>query len=1134
MKKNNILMKKITCLALSLLMTLSFVPALAFAKSASHASQVTLPNPGFSSYSAISSNPTAWTSSISEMDNDAFTIGGRISANPLHFRNSYEGFVDTWISTWKTNHTNLTLPVFNFFEDASSGESVQKSHSDMTSVSSGQIIFDGNTFVVDASDANLFLFEDSKIVLTRRGLGEGELDAIAGNLKTKLMSMIPNIPSIPNIENATNSSDYNVLMLNAGYKVVVNDINNFTLSDREVFYTFTQTTDATAISVEAFNYYRASIYANTLGSEANALFKINNLGEGATSFSDISTTTTASTVHKYLFYETSSSDAVEFISAVSPTDGAEIFYDGVKFVYDTLTSKATPSIGTSYITYGENISLNTGWRLYTLYFSLRKSADITFTIGLGSNDDRSSGVVFFDDLKLEKISYSEFSSVTPSEDTKIAQNFRNTDLIPVTSLTLVSEENGTDVTTVTNATDSNVSVSDGSVIKVDHYNSGNVSFEIAPFSLQRMKYSRVSFWIKSMNLSTTFTLTLTGDVQGNPSANQSVTIASAAVGEWQSYYFYVLSNPYQDCDLTTSIKFTSAGIHYVGGIIIDDITPEEYTNGASNKLALNTTAYSKGITNGYFTTYTNQSETSTDYYPQGWYFVSDGFKFFKDASKSTLSDIIFEDVTLNKKVNIIYGGNTYAYIAERDCYEYFNATTNLTEKIVALENITYEYNYEKDSLYNSTIKCLISNDIDTKIVLADTDLDERPIKNALSISSTNEVFQGLVSSAITISASKTSFISVFAKVPALVHVQIILLGSDNKEIVSQEILGDGTWQEYKIYIRGGLADKTVYLSLCLGSDTSVSSGEVLFANIAMNTAYTFDAILKSKVVDLSRTRVVDFSEENFTGHKYTNITDGIFASTTMNIIDSPNAGRYGVLDINAASTYLTRFGSKIASHDSDAYSRVLIIDNASSQKTTLESRFVTSLESSAYYQVTVYAKTLALASGSNLSLSFVASSDTNAINEAFTLVDTKALKNDETNDFAAYNFFISTGDFEFDNFNVRISLSGEGIILVSKIQIVKSDKDSFTTSTKSEDAMTKYVDLASTSSSSEEETKEEEETAEKEDHLLMIFFIVFSSLLLVAATVVAVVFTGIKKLPKKKVVRINKKFKNDRDQEGFI
>lgn len=1136
MKKNSTLMKKITCFALSLLMALGFVPVFAFAKETTLATKVDLPNPGFSSYSSTSSNPTAWTSNIGEVDKDAFTIGGRISANPLFFESSYEGFVNTWLSTWKTNHSNLTLPVFNFFEDATSEAYVPKTYSDMTSVSSTEIIFSGNTFDVDASDSNLFVFENSKIVLTRRGLEEGELDTISNNLKLELMARIPNIPSIPNIENSTNSSDFNVLMLNAGYKIEVNDVDNFTLSDKEVFFTFTQTVDATAVSVEAFNYYRASIYANTLESAANALFKINNLGDDAEFFSDISTTNISSNVYKYIFHETESSDTISFISSVNPTDGAEIFYDGVKFVYDTLTSKAIPAVGSSYITFDEDISLTTGWKQYTLYFSLRKSAEITFTIGLGSsNDDKSTGVVFFDDLSLEKVTYSEFDSIVTTESTKIAKNLRTTTHTDVTSLTLVSEENGTDITTVTNSTDSNVSVADGSIIKVNHYNSGNVSYEIKTFSAQRMKYSRVGFWIKSMDLSSAFTLTLSGDIQGNPSSNQSVAIASSAVNEWQLYYFYILSSPYQDTDLSAQIKFTSSGTHYIGGITIDDITSEEYLNGASNKLALNTTAYSKNITNGYFTTYVNQNETSTQYYPQGWNFVSDGFKFFEDSSKSTLSDIKFEDVTLDKKVSITYDGNTYAYIAEKDCYEFFNPTTNLTQKIVALENISYEYNLEKDSLYNSTIKCLISNDIATKIVFVDTDLDGRTIKNALSISSTDDVFQGLVSSAIKISSGNTNFISVFAKVPALVNAQIILLGSDNKELISQEIVGDGTWQEYKIYIRGGSSDKTVYLSLCIGSDTAPSTGEVLFANIAMNTAYTFDSVLKTKVADMTQTRILDFATENFTGHKYTNSIDGIFSSTTLNVVDSPSAGKYGVLDIHAASSYLTQFGAKIVSYDNDSNSRVLIIDNNSSQKTTLESKFSTVLNSSAYYKVTVLAKTLKLAEKSNFSLSFIASNGDRIIDENFSSIDTSKFKNDDTNDFETYTFYISTGTFDFENFNVRISLAGEGIILLGKIDIAKSDKDSFTTATKSEDGKTKFVDFTSNSSTTADKTEDEkEEETEQEDRVLMIFFIVFSSLLLVAATVVAVVFAGVKKLPKRKVVKINKKFNRDKDSEGFV
>ena len=766
------------------------------------------------------------------------------------------------------------------------------------------------------------------------------------------------------------------------------------------------------------------------------------------------------------------------------------------------------------------------WETKTVFFTIDSSKTVNINLSIVNNDDEE-GAVYYDNLKVEKLTYQEFyDNTTGATNDNTIYNTRNdkktTSYLPfeqVSNVILTSEENGTDVTTSAEG------------VVIDHYNSGSVSYKTNFGIYQKFssfKNYRVAFWIKSENANSKFTITLTGDMNGNPSKSSSTTISTATAGKFQEYVLYVKGNSYEDVNFNLEINFTTEGKHTLGCIVAEKITADQYSSASGTKLALNTNDVSANITNGFFTSYISAQTNSTKYFPSSWTYVTTGYKYMKDNTKpAELTTIDVNDVTVADN-KIVFDGHNYTYNANGDYYEYTNG--DFVERIVKIDDMQFTFNEKEDEIYNNAYKCKVTN-FTAKIENSEDNMSDEEIgllvKNDLHLSSTNTSVTYMRSPEISISANTDSFISFAALIENNKEINIKLLDGSNKEILAFTITGTGEVQTYRIYVRGGSTASTYTLNFGLNND----SGEVRIANIGKYSATTFDTLNKKDSTSLVNTYILDLSKNSIKSYSYNGYANGIYKATSLTSLSNSNVGTYGILDTLAASTYKTTYKDNLTSKDGDTNTKVIIIDNMNeTDNTKLDLSNPYTLSSSSYYMITVYAKTLSMQSDSTFDIIFSASNENETIKKSFTNIDTTTLNNEKSNGYQKYVLYVATSTTEFENFNVEFDLKGKGTVLVDSVSVDSSTKSAFTSVTEDEFTITENLLSTTTTNTAEDEEKEE---TKKETNTAMIFFIVFSSLLLVAAILIAIIYLGAKRLPHHKRAPRQKK-SNPRQGKGFV
>ncbi len=1093
-KNNNHFSKRFFGGLLAFVIAFTFVPFSRIGKIASKASdEITITNPDFSTTSTSDSTgitASGWTATLSsDSDSSATTLGGRISSSAINWNKDYEKFIDSWLTSWKASSPKYS-----------------------------------NNTAIASSDIN----------------------SVAALLKVELIANMPKCPDV---------SGY-VLMLQSGLQVVA--IKGATVAEttfdlttsKEVFYTFSQTA-----TLSAYGYYKLSVDVLLLGTDTTASIYVDGIKiadekhgsysiESATSFN----------YYIYNVYENADDeDPTKYVSTTAPAASATILLNEVSYAYPAEgfvkeTSHAS-STGDAYAVYAETVNAvdKNDWETYTYYFSTKEStSSAKLTLGLGeSTSNLSSGTAYFDNVKLEKLSYEEFATTAPSTATDTSSN---ADVERFTTVANNFDAEGKVWTeTTTPQVGTTASVANG-VMTIAQPNTVAATFKSGSFSVDRLGFSRVSVWVKGDTSTSSFTLKIESVIDAEKlngksvSASQTASLSSSTANKWQEYAFYIYGNPYYNVDLTLSFTTATTGNFEIDNLIVEKITPAQYGVVSANTLKLNTTSPTETITNGYFNTYSSvNSPVSTILPPTGWSIEEEAYSYKKDSTVSTLTEIKLSEISYTSDTTINYAGNTYTNSTEKpNEFTFANSTTEKTEKITYSEKfVFYSWNVAKQAYYNEAYSCINDRfDASNYVTIgaredADTVPNYSSVRNVLKIKSDTHLIS-VASPTISISASTIYRLSFFADIEGDQTVSIYLKDSDQNIVSELSISGVGDWFEYNFYIRGGLSAESLRMVI------EANGGTNYFTNVKLvsdDPAFVSKLSTSKTSSDSEFFAMADFLEESFANHAYHPLAD-LYESYSYKKTDT-STGKLGVIDTKDADTsYKTTYSTALSSYDDEKSSKALLIENANGQNTTVYPLNNKTLAKSSYYMATVYVKTLAMSEGSSLNILFNATSGEKSISENFICSSTSSIGEEDLNGYAKYVLYIATGDYTFADYNVQISLDGQGTILVGTINLETSTETVFnavTTNdqTKSLSFLSQTTTSSTNTTDTTTDTTDEELAAEKKEQALILFFIVFSSIALVAAIVIALVFVIGKKLPKHNK-KINTKTKGPEDQRGFI
>ncbi len=438
-----------------------------------------------------------------------------------------------------------------------------------------------------------------------------DLDECAQNLTALIQAKLAQNPGIYVYE-ITN--DTYVLGTTSAYKVVVTDKDNITLTPIANNYTFS----SPATSVDAYGYYKVSVNVKTVG-DVDAKISATKLSNSE----EITINSSASIINSYAYdyYTSATAEAIPFVTntAFTIVDGETITYDNKTYTYDEANVKWKNE--DSYFTNPTVINSN-NWERKTVYFTTKTSDSIKITLST-INSDGNEGTVYFDNLKVEKIDYSEYYHNTNNDNTISDNRYSESMFVNNAAyFTLTSEENGTSFETV-----------EGGLL-INHYNSGSVSYKLSiDPSVDSFIYNRFAIWIKTESTSSTFSINVTGDVKNNPSAKVNSSITA---NEWVEYSIFVKGNSYEEIGVTIELTFSKEGKHTIGYIVMEQITSDEYTNASGTKLSLNTNDISGSITNGYFNSYVSKNVDSINYFPTSWSYVNNDKVYTFDSERDAL------------------------------------------------------------------------------------------------------------------------------------------------------------------------------------------------------------------------------------------------------------------------------------------------------------------------------------------------------------------------------------------------------------------------------------------------------------------------------------------------------------------
>ncbi len=378
-------------------------------------------------------------------------------------------------------------------------------------------------------------------------------------------------------------------------------------------------------------------------------------------------------------------------------------------------------------------------------------------LGIGDKDNLSTGTVYFDNVSLEKIQYSEFLRAEEQAKTDSKVNIINErDIVRVTdfeknsndqTLTTLEEANWSIVprdggvepeysqiineynhsknSTFTSSTTNN------NVLLVENTDSKNsLQLTTNKFQVEPLKYYRITLWSRtnynySNKADAHFNLKLNGTLNGKTvSANefkvtpyQSASTNAEPSHEnnlWISSSCYIQACPLYATDVWFTITIPASSSFLFDQYTIEEVTSNEYTATANTKLTLTTSLPSETdkITNGHFYTVESENTPSGLYTPKDWDLAisttttKDIYTFFEDPTSTTYTSVLTaSDFTDLQADSIVYNSKTYARKESTNTFEYKEGEPGseaVVSKIVLNENVKFTYDASEKKLVNTS------------------------------------------------------------------------------------------------------------------------------------------------------------------------------------------------------------------------------------------------------------------------------------------------------------------------------------------------------------------------------------------------------------------------------------------------
>ncbi|MBP3631274.1 MAG: hypothetical protein J6J23_07360, partial [Clostridia bacterium] len=498
-------------------------------------------------------------------------------------------------------------------------------------------------------------------------------------------------------------------------------VSNVDVANRQVYYTYTSNN----FTLDAYSYYRISVWVKTNdGGKASIALGKDFEDEYFTNIQAEETLPNLSLYKKVTsgvttyFYKDNSDETRPIVD--------QNYVEGEKtYTYDQLTG--TWSNDQTSISLLESNLSNSAWTKYSIYVSTGYNSSnagkytTNLVLGLGSNDQKSSGIVFFDDAKVEKIQYSTFltalsedkeSNGDTKEDNAIAiadfrkidqRNNNENDYFEISSFNSINQlsesgweidarDGGTTGTEVsieneqeTTKIYSTFGNSSNSILKVENYGEKALGLTSVKTTIEPFNYYRVSLWSRSdysyNNASSqSFTIYLNATLNSKTVKTKELTVKpydsqsekdkpSSINNYWTETVILVESCPIYSTDVWVTLSIPKETSFMFDNFVIEKISSTEYKDSDKTKLSLTTSLPTETITNGHFNLIeTKSNEANPLYQASGWTKTittkADVYKYFDDLSDSTYTSIINnEEFTVNDD-SIIYNGKTFTKVAD--------------------------------------------------------------------------------------------------------------------------------------------------------------------------------------------------------------------------------------------------------------------------------------------------------------------------------------------------------------------------------------------------------------------------------------------------------------------------------------
>lgn len=276
----------------------------------------------------------------------------------------------------------------------------------------------------------------------------------------------------------------------------------------------------------------------------------------------------------------------------------------------------------------ENINTRGSWKIYKFYVKTSSSSDesVNLKLYIGAQENfKSTGAVFFDDLKAYSLSEKDFYVASNLSSNSKIVDLSNKDVTTSNGLTNTDFENGiigytkttqnslsdnfskvvgigdnfdeTDSKLTENPTSANLT-NNYKALLIYNKDADYVSYDTNEFLIEQYKYYKLSVYIKTSDFTSNgASLTLT---QNNPFNTESFTPLTLSItdintssetndvtNDWIEYSFYIQGNSFKDSNAVLSLSLGSkedetitkaTGYVLFDNIKLEEITTSEYTN----------------------------------------------------------------------------------------------------------------------------------------------------------------------------------------------------------------------------------------------------------------------------------------------------------------------------------------------------------------------------------------------------------------------------------------------------------------------------------------------------------------------------------------------------------------------------